>query len=664
MCGLTGFIGRAVGDAQAMVATVRRMAARIGYRGPDDRGEWIDPVAGVALGHRRLSIIDLSPQGHQPMLSYSGRYVLTYNGELYNYMQLRAELSASDPDIMWRGHSDTEVALAAFERWGVEASLQRFNGMFAIAVWDRQRRRLHLARDRFGEKPLYYAVSNGNFLFGSELKALSVHPAWQAKIDRGALRAYMRFNYIPAPFTIYECARKLPAGSYVCVDTDPVTSAFELGEPRLFWSAVDVALAARERPLEDQREAKEELTALLTRVVGARMIADVPLGAFLSGGIDSSLVVALMQAHGNRPARTFTIGYDDPLYDESAHAALVAHHLGTEHTCDRVAPEQASRAIVEMPTVYDEPFADSSQIPTYLVSQTACKHVKVALTGDGGDELFGGYHRYFVGQRVFPVIRSVPRYARGPIAAAIRALPPGSWESLLRALRSLGAGSRLTDLSGERLHRLSRQLHADSTAQMYEVMMARPEDGTVPLGREEQERRAIHGGEAGWTSTIPDAEAMMLFDTLNILPDDFLVKVDRAAMSASLETRAPLLDPELFAFAWRIPLNWKLGADTGKLFLRDVLHQFVPASIVERPKQGFSIPVGEWLKGPLRDWAESLLDEGRVRREGFLEPRSIRRKWAEHLAGTHDRQNEIWSAIVFQQWLASTRESLAAACSA
>jgi asparagine synthase (glutamine-hydrolysing) len=470
----------------------------------------------------------------------------------------------------------------------------------------------------------------------------------------------MRFNYVPAPFTIYSAARKLPASSMLTVAVDTQSGTFSVGEPKQYWSPLEVALAARERRLTDQVAAKEELRDLLARVVGARMMADVPLGAFLSGGIDSSLVVALMQKRASQPVRTFTIGYEDPEYDESPHAAQVARHLGTSHTCDLVTPAEARDAIVQMPAIFDEPFADSSQIPTFLVSQTARKHVTVALTGDGGDELFGGYDRYFVGQRAFPKIRAVPSYVRGPMASAIRCLPPAYWQSVLQGIRRIGGESRLADLSGERLHRLSRQLRATSEAQMYEIMMARPEDGTVPLEGSE-ERQPIHGGDAGWAPTLPDAEAMMLFDTLNILPDDFLVKVDRAAMSAGLETRAPLLDPEVFEFTWRMPLAWKLGARTGKVLLRELLYDFVPARIVDRPKQGFGIPVGRWLKGPLRDWAESLLNEHRLRREGFLAPAQVRRKWAEHLAGTHDRQNEIWGAVVFQEWLASTRAAAAPA---
>ena len=635
------------------------MSARLLHRGPDDDGEWVDAAAGVALGFRRLAIVDLSGHGHQPMVSHTGRYVLVYNGEIYNHTLLRAELEAAGPPVAWRGHSDTETALVAIERWGVEVALPRLNGMFAFALWDRQTRRLHLSRDRFGEKPLYYALIGGTFLFGSELKAFTVHPAWSGEIDRGALRAYMRFNYVPTPYTIFSAARKLPASCVLTVTVDPVAGSFKVGEARRYWSAVEIALAARERPLLDRAQAREELRELFARIVSSRLMADVPLGAFLSGGIDSSLVVALMRQHAGRAVRTFTIGYDDPAYDESPHAAEVARSLGTAHACDRVTPAEAREAIMLMPSIFDEPFADSSQIPTYLVSRTARKSVTVALTGDGGDELFGGYDRYFVGQRAFPVIRAFPRLMRAPLAAAIRCLPPSSWQAVLHGIRRLGGAQRLADLSGERLHRLAAQLHTSSDAQMYEITMSRPEDGTVALAGA-PERWALNGGVHGWPPSLAPAESMMLFDTLNILADDFLVKVDRASMSVSLETRAPFLDPELFEFAWRMPLDWKLGSRTGKLLLREVLNQFVPAAIVERPKQGFGIPVGQWLKGPLRDWAEALLDERRLREEGFLASGPIRRKWAEHLSGTHDRQNEIWCAIVFQEWLANARDARAA----
>lgn len=655
MCGLVGFVGCAgIRSQAALAALVGRMTARLFHRGPDDKGVWVDARCGIALGHRRLSIIDLSSHGAQPMVSHSGRYLLAYNGEIYNHMELRAELDGAGPGVPWRGHSDTETALAAIDRWGLHAALPRFNGMFALALWDREERRLHLARDRFGKKPLYYALEAGHFLFGSELKALTPHPAFSREIDRGALRAYMRFNYVPAPFTIYRAARKLPPATVLTVAVDPVRQTIAVGEPRPFWSAVEVALAARENPLVDRAAAKEQLRELLADAVRIRMVADVPLGAFLSGGIDSSLVVALMQRQSTRRVQTFTIGFEDPQYDESAPAALIAEHLGTVHTCARVTPAEARDAIVHIPTIYDEPFADSSQIPTYIVSRTAREHVTVALSGDGGDELFGGYDRYFVGQRVFPMVCSVPGWARAALASLIRRLPPAAWQVVIERLRRLGGSRSLADFSGERLHRLARQLAASSQAQMYEIMMARPEDDTVSL--EGCEARQP-GGAYGWIASLPPAEAMMLSDTLNILPDDFLTKVDRASMAVGLEIRTPILDPRVFELAWRLPLEWKLGASTGKLLLREVLREHVPAAIVDRPKQGFGIPVGAWLKGPLRPWAESLLDERRLQQEGFLAPAPIRRKWAEHLAGTHDRQSEIWAAIVFQQWLADTRET-------
>ncbi|HEY2037735.1 MAG TPA: asparagine synthase (glutamine-hydrolyzing) [Steroidobacteraceae bacterium] len=661
MCGLVGFLSCVgIRSEAAFAALARRMIARLRHRGPDDEGVWVDARCGVTLGHSRLSILDLSSHGAQPMRSHSGRYLLAYNGEIYNHTELRAELDGAGPGVPWRGHSDTETILAAVERWGLHEALARLNGMFAFALWDREERQLHLARDRFGEKPLYYALEGGCFLFASELKGLLPHPAFTGEIDRGALRAYMRSNYVPTPFTIYRAARKLPPASVLTVAVDPVSQSIAVGEPRTYWSALDVALAARERRLTNVADAKEQLHELLSRSVRSRMLSDVPLGAFLSGGIDSSLIVAHMQQQTSRPVSTFTVGFEDPSYDESVPAAQVAAHLGTSHTCEQVTPVQAREAILRMPAIYDEPFADSSQIPTYLVAGTARKYVKVALTGDGGDELFGGYHRYFVGQRAFPLIQSVPGWARGPLASLIRTMPPASWEVVIGWVRSLIGQGRLAELSGERLHRLARQLGASSEAHMYEIIMTRPEDETVPLaGCDERPPTGT-----SWPTSLPAAEAMMLFDTLNILPDDFLTKVDRAAMAVSLETRAPFLDPLLFEFAWRMPLEWRIERRVGKVLLREILRGSVPPEIATRPKQGFGIPVGAWLKGPLRPWAESLLEEGRLRREGYLSPGPIRRKWAEHLAGTHDRQSEIWAAVVFQEWLAARHESPAAALSA
>ena len=662
MCGLAGFVGCAgIRSEGALSALAGRMIANLAHRGPDDEGVWIDAHCGVALAHRRLAIIDLSSHGAQPMASHSGRYLLAYNGEIYNHKEIRAELDDGGARVPWRGHSDTETVLAAVEHWGLHGALPRLNGMFAIALWDRDKRQLHLARDRFGEKPLYYAAEGGCFLFGSELKGLLPHPAFTGEIDRGALRAYMRFNYVPAPFTIYRAARKLQSAAVLTVSVDPVAQSIMVGDPRPYWSAIEVALAARARPLTGREDAKERLRELLARVVRSRMMSDVPLGAFLSGGIDSSAIVAQMQQHASKRVSTFTVGFEDPSYDESVPAAQVAQHLGTAHICQRVTPAEAREAILRMPAVYDEPFADSSQIPTYLVSRAARAHVKVALTGDGGDELFGGYQRYFVGQRAFPLIHSIPAWARRPVSSLIRTMPPAAWQAVIGWLRTLVGEGRLADLSGERLHRLARQLAAVSESHMYEIIMARPEDDSVSLdGCEER----YAGATDAWLASLPPAEAMMLFDTLNILADDFLTKVDRASMAVGLETRAPFLDPELFEFAWRLPLEWRIGARAGKVLLREALQGLVPPEIVNRPKQGFGIPVGAWLKGPLRPWAESLLDERRLRQEGFLSPKPVRRKWAEHLAGTHDRQSEIWAAVVFQEWLTRAHETAPAALSA
>jgi len=653
MCGISGYLTAARAAAPEMIAIARSMGATLESRGPDGRGEWVDPECGIALGHRRLSIIDLTPSGHQPMVSHDGRFVVAFNGEIYNFRALRAELDAANAQRAWRGHSDTEVMLAAFAHWGLERTLQRLNGMFAIALWDRVERKLHLARDRFGEKPLYYATSGGAFLFGSELKALAAHPLWRGDLDRGALRLYLRFNYVPAPFTIYTAARKLAPGSFLTVSLDRSASALNVGAPREYWSALDTALTARTRPLTDRAAAKDELHALLREAVTLRTVADVPLGAFLSGGIDSSLVVALMREHGSGPVRTFTIGNDDPRYDEADHASRVAAHLGTEHTCQYVMPAQVRDVIVRIPALYDEPFADSSQIPTYLVAQLARQHVTVALIGDGGDELFGGYSRYFVGQRAFGLIKRCPHAIRRMLAGLLESLAPGTWEALFRHARGLGS---LAELSGERMHRLASQLRSRTVPEMYEVLMSRP-DADIAIAAGTERSRSPFDDPRCWAPQLSDAEAMMLFDTFNVLVDDFLVKVDRASMGVSLETRAPFLDPAIFEFAWRMPLAWKIGALHGKVLLRELLGELVPARLIDRPKQGFGIPLGPWLRGPLREWAESLLDERRLRSEGFLDAHRIREKWQQHLAGTHDRQNEIWSALVFQEWLANQRRT-------
>ncbi len=616
------------------------MADRLVTRGPDDAGVWADPATGVALGHRRLSILDLSPAGHQPMVSASGRFVTVFNGEIYNFAVLRDELSKHGH--RFRGHSDTEVLLAACEQWGVVEAIRRSTGMFAIVIWDAHQRVLHLVRDRLGEKPLYYGVCNGVLLFGSELKALRAHPAFSADIDRDALALFMRHAYIPAPWSIHVGIRKLLPGTILSV---PLVGLPALPEPVPYWSAFEQVLAGLADPLPGgMDQAVDELDGLLGNVVAEQMVADVPLGAFLSGGIDSSLIVALMQSRSRRPVRTFSIGFKEGDYSEAIHAAAVAKHLGTDHTEHYVAPADALAVISDLPRIYDEPFADQSQIPTVLVSQMARRHVTVALTGDGGDELFGGYNRYFHATRIMRRLRWVPRDMRRALAAGILALSPGAWDILGIPLKSF-LGGRI----GEKAHKVASIIGSSSSDELYRRLVSIHDDPeSVVLGAHEP-RTAITTLGAN-PQLVGQVERMMHLDSVTYLPDDIMAKVDRGAMSVSLETRAPFLDHRIFSLAWRIPLAHKVAGNRGKLVLRKVLDRYVPRQLTERPKMGFGVPVGEWLRGPLREWAEALLSEERLRREGFLEPAKIRRLWSQQLSGGRNWESRLWSVLMFQAW--------------
>jgi asparagine synthase (glutamine-hydrolysing) len=640
MCGIVGMMSYRGTEYSRIVS---EMAERIRYRGPDNSGVWGDSNYGLAIGHVRLSILDLSPAGHQPMESASGRYVIVFNGEIYNHLELRGQLAG----LSWRGHSDTETLLAAFETWGVEKTLQTTAGMFALALWDRVERCLILARDRIGEKPLYYGWSNGTFLFASELKALEAYPDWRGEIDRGALALFMRYAYVPLPYSIYTGIRKLLPGTYATIAS--TCAAGYWPEPTPYWSA---AAVARQTCRDDwtDRMAEDELNRLLSGAVNGQMIADVPLGAFLSGGIDSSTVVALMQAHSSRPVKTFTLGFGEDDYNEAPGAKAVAEHLGTDHTEYYVSPADALAVIPLLPSMYDEPFGDSSAIPTHLVARLAKQQVTVALSGDGGDELFGGYNRYSWGSSIWRRVARVPVSMRAIAAYALTVLSPEQWDRIGRMLKIGLPASRHLSTLGEKVHKLAAVLDSNSQTELYRRL--------VSLQRETASLVTGTQGKPIWADTqaqqLADrafSEAMMFHDLVGYLTDDILAKVDRAAMGVSLETRMPLLDHRVVEFAWSLPLSMKIRTGSqGKWLLRQVLYRYVPKHLVERPKMGFGIPLDSWLRGSLRDWAEALLDDSRLRHEGYFDPAPIRKKWQEHLSGRRNWQYWLWNVLMFQAW--------------
>lgn len=650
MCGIVGFIdirrGKSDGDLQSIV---KRMSDTLSHRGPDDGGVWTVAQAGVALAQRRLSIIDLSPEGHQPMHSAGGRYTIIFNGEIYNYQKLRAELSGP-----FRGHSDTEVLLAAFMAWGVEEAIKRAIGMFAFALWDNQEQTLYLCRDRLGEKPLYYGWTGNTFIFGSELKALRAHPDWHCTIDRNALALFLRHNYIPTPYSIYEGIKKLKPGTMLRLTAADIGGKHEV-PPRPYWSAREVAEQGTQNPFKgSDNEAIEQLEALLRDSVAQQMIADVPLGAFLSGGIDSSTIVALMQAQSERPVRTFTIGFHEAEFNEAEHAKAVARHLGTDHTELYVTPQETLDVIPLLPALYDEPFSDSSQIPTYLVAKLARQHVTVSLSGDAGDELFAGYTRYFWGSDIWKKTGWMPRTMKAVAAKGITTLSPGAWDSIFQKLDPVLPGKIRQSHPGDKLHKLAEILSVERPEAIYYGLVSHWKEPAA-IVKNACEPPTVLTDNNQQANLSDFVRQMMYLDTVTYLPDDILVKVDRASMGVSLESRVPLLDHRVVEFAWTLPLSMKIRNGVSKWILRQVLYKHVPKELIERPKMGFGVPITDWLRGPLRDWAESLLSEKRLREEGYFTPEPIRAKWAEHLSGHRDWQYYLWDVLMFQAWLEQNR---------
>lgn len=638
MCGIAGFVDAGMrGNPDKLTECATAMAATLDHRGPDASAAWVDAESGVAFGHTRLSIIDLSDAGAQPMTSSCGRCTITYNGEIYNAAELRTELEADGK--VFRGHSDTEVIVEACALWGIEATLERLIGMFAFALWDRKIEVLTLARDRLGIKPLYWGTRDGQLFFASELKALKQLPGWEGHLDRQALATYLTYSYVPAPLCIYKGVQKLEPGKILEVQAG--------GDPKVrpYWSLCDIAAAASRDPLEiSDAEAVDQLESLLLDAVTRRMVSDVPLGAFLSGGVDSSTVAALMQAASDTPIRSFSIGFHEEEYNEATHAKAVAAHLGTNHTEQYVSANKARDAIPALPDIYDEPFADSSQIPTYLVSRLTRQHVTVALSGDGGDELFAGYNRYAQGLALTKAASILPAPLRAAIAGGIRTVPPRIWDDIFRAVPA----SRRPRLPGDKLHKLAGVLCEDDigfyrklTSQWDQAWSLVP-GASQPQGAwSDPALRARFPGQVEW---------MQLLDTLTYLPDDILTKVDRASMAVSLEARVPILDHRVVEFAWSLPRRFKLRDSQSKWVLRQVLYKHVPRNLIERPKMGFGVPIDQWLRGPLREWAEGLLSSAALADGGLLDPGPIREKWAEHQSGRRNWQYLLWNVLMFQAW--------------
>ena len=647
MCGICGFYSK---TSLSFNNIILKMNSAISYRGPDSSGVWQDSTTGIVLGHQRLSIIDLSDAGKQPMISNSGRFVLTYNGEIYNHLEIRNEIKKNKINIKWKSKTDTETLLEALELWGIEKTLKKITGMFAFGIWDKKNCSLTLVRDRMGEKPLYYGwQGNGDskvFLFGSELKALKAHPEFNGVIDRDAVALQLRHNCIPDPYSIYKDIYKLLPGHYIQLNKNSLKNGL-LPNSKLYWSITQSAIYGINNQLEiSKEEIQRDLEKKIQLSIEQQMISDVPLGAFLSGGIDSSTVVALMQSKSNRPVKTFTIGFDENDYNEAQHAKKIANHLGTEHTELYVSSEKAMQIIPKLPMIYDEPFSDSSQIPTFLVSQLAKQDVKVALSGDGGDELFCGYNRYFLTDKRSKQFNLIPTLLRKVLANGIKSININTWNKIIKLLPGTSGYTNF----GHKMHKGANVLKSKNFLELYSIICSDWQNPTEVVLNSKEPATLLNEIKNEF-SNLNNHQKMMMLDQINYLPNDILVKIDRAAMTSSLETRVPLLNHKLIEYAWKIPHNLKSQNGEGKWILKQILNKYVPKDLTQKSKKGFSIPLGSWLRGPLKDWAENLLNEKRLCQEGYFNSKLIRDKWSEHLSCKHNWENDLWNVLMFQAWI-------------
>jgi asparagine synthase (glutamine-hydrolysing) len=647
MCGIAGYFLCDQLDG-CRESILRQMAKAIQYRGPNDEGIWFDNKGmEIGLSHRRLSILDLSKEGHQPMTSVSQRYVIVYNGEVYNYKEIQKELVQDS--ISWRGHSDTEVILAAFDKWGIEKAIEKFNGMFAFAVWDKKKKALTLCRDRLGVKPLYYAAIGKGLLFGSELKALKAYPKFIPNVDRNSLALYLRYNCIPAPYSIFDNVRKLKPGHFIRISYDALNGEREFPHQTCYWNLWECVESGQQDLFRgDEKDAIEHLESLLLDSVKLRMIADVPLGAFLSGGIDSSTIVALMQIQSSKPIRTFSIGFDNKDYDEAVYAKKVAQHLKTQHTELYVSPKQVLDVIPKLPSIYDEPFSDSSQIPTYIVSKLAQQQVNVCLSGDGGDELFGGYVRHSLVPLIWRRLGRIPPILRKVVASGIQKVPPNTWDNIFSHINAFFLTKSRFNRAGDNIHKFCEILPLKTPIDMYLSLCShwKMPDSVVLNGKEPFNRLL----KSFKYNQMDFGQWMMFYDMLTYLPNDILTKVDRATMAVGLEGRVPLLDHRIVEFSWRLPANMKIKNGNGKWILKEITKKYIPAELVDRPKSGFGIPIHKWIRYELKDWVEFLLDENRLNNQGFFDTKQIRKKWDEHLKGQRNWQYHLWDILMFQAW--------------